>query len=360
MTARIPSLLASASLVLAPTVMRLAESVTPPAMHESRDDAKCVTAGGTSVYGRYADERPQSTLPGATEVVVTSTRRGWSHITYVAADRPRAGWVESTELAACASSATSEAAPIPTRAAAAAPPTSFHPYGRPVGKVAGGVLLENEAYDCMHDPDLKFCRWVGYCYRAGGRDSARYKGPFFPDERLAAGERAELADYQGLYKRDLTGFDKGHQAPDATIKAFGDAAQKETYSLANITPQYSLTNQGIWRELEDAIRGWATTSDQVCVETGPVLFKGKKPDRAGPDAVAIPHAYYAIVVRGSAPEVLGFVVPNEPTRHAWSEIETYLRSVDEIESLTGLDFLSALPDAKEATVERSAATAVWE
>ena len=38
---------------------------------------------------------------------------------------------------------------------------------------------------------------------------------------------------------------------------------------------------------------------------------------------------------------------------------TYMHSVDEIESITGIDFFPNLPDAQEETVEEQFVTANW-
>lgn len=156
------------------------------------------------------------------------------------------------------------------------------------------------------------------------------------------------------------GFDKGHLAPDATIKAFGRRAQRETYSLANITPQYSLTNQGIWRELEERIRSWATVAEPVCVETGPILENGRSVEHLdGPNQLIVPHAYYAIVTRGSEPSVISFIVPNEARRRSIADVLQYAASVDEIEGAVGVDFLANLEDGVERRVEAVLPEKLW-
>jgi len=82
--------------------------------------------------------------------------------------------------------------------------------------------------------------------------------------------------------------------------------------------------------------------------------------------VAIPEALFKIVVKESddphKPDVLAFIYPqigpgytSEPYRH-----ERYLTSVDVIEELTGLDFLTELPDSDENEIERLIADKLWE
>lgn len=80
--------------------------------------------------------------------------------------------------------------------------------------------------------------------------------------------------------------------------------------------------------------------------------------------MAIPEALFKIVIREGAagrPEVLAFIYPqigpgysSRPYNHA-----RFLTTVDEIEALTGLDFLMSLPNAVQAQLERQQAPAFW-
>lgn len=73
----------------------------------------------------------------------------------------------------------------------------------------------------------------------------------------------------------------------------------------------------------------------------------------------MPNQFYKIIVDTSADnvDVLAFIMPNENL--AGHELREYLVSIDEIEALTGLDFLSNLPDDVERTVEALEPTAIW-
>jgi len=307
----------------------------------------CVPDEGLTLYAATSARSTQSgPLNRGARITVTEEKGRWAHINYVKGKKTQEAWTLLGALVPCEQETANA--------------THFHPFGRPIGEVKAGVLLENAGYDCMYDPGLRFCRWVGYCYRPTGLNVPRYRGQFVADERIPEGQRAEPDDYFGLYKKDLTGFDRGHMAPDASLKAFGMTAQEETYRLSNITPQYSLTNQGFWRELEANIRSWSTTSSPICVETGPVFFPQKRIERRGRNQVAIPHAYYAIVAQGSPPNTIAFLVPNEPFRHGWSEAKNFLIAIDEIERLTGLDFFPNLSPDVQSAIESSPAAELWE
>jgi endonuclease G len=242
----------------------------------------------------------------------------------------------------------------------ATPTAGLTRFGLPKGHESEGKLLAKTACECFHDPRLKISRWVAY--RAEGDaplGTQRYKGDFFPEPGLAPGQRAELLDYEGIWKSDQSGYDRGHLAPDGTIKKFGPEAQRETYSLANITPQHSAINQRVWSDLEAAIRSWSSTESPVWVVTGPAFFAGQETTWVGRDRVAVPHAYYAVINRSSAPEVRAYLVANTAEAPWSSSLNRYLVSVDSVEKLTGLDFLPELPDSLENRLERERPHAAW-
>ncbi|MCH8151446.1 MAG: hypothetical protein IH830_03620 [Planctomycetes bacterium] len=60
------------------------------------------------------------------------------------------------------------------------------------------------------------------------------------------------------------------------------------------------------------------------------------------------------------PDVLAFLVPHIATVPGPERrIETHLTSVDQIEELTGLDFLTNLPDHVQAQIESVVAAQPW-
>ena len=142
-----------------------------------------------------------------------------------------------------------------------------------------------------------------------------------------------------------------------------DDAMSESFFLSNMCPQEGSLNSGKWSVLEARIRDWVRERGRLWIITGPIFTAGPQWERhrvIGDDHVAVPPAFYKIVVdarQGRTPEVLAFWMPNQGlTGH---DLEEYLRSVDEIERATGLDFLSGLPQEVQARVEGEAAEALW-
>lgn len=235
-------------------------------------------------------------------------------------------------------------APEPGSALVVEGPNTTHPWGEPVSDDTTLVLLRNLAYDCGYAPALFVSRWAAYTYtRNAGTGLARHSGSFRTDPRLSPESGPVPGDYQGLWTADLAGYDRGHQAPDATLKVFGPEAQAETYYLTNITPQHSRFNQGIWRELENLARDWAGASDTVWVVTGPVFYAGQETLRLGERArLAKPHAYFQVAARRPE-QALALVVPHRSERMPRDSLRRFIVTVDSIERLTGLRLFPGMP-----------------
>lgn len=81
--------------------------------------------------------------------------------------------------------------------------------------------------------------------------------------------------------------------------------------------------------------------------------------------MVIPDAFFKIMVRemGGIPEALAFIYPQEGIgykKRGGYDHTPYLTSVDIIEALTGLDFLSIVPDEIEEQLERVVQIQVWD
>ncbi len=112
---------------------------------------------------------------------------------------------------------------------------------------------------------------------------------------------------------------------------------------------------------------FARDNGSVWVITGPIIINGIPSGYIGETdkgefSVAIPDALFKIVVKDSeepdTPDVLAFIYPQVGPGYTAKEYfhENYLTSVDEIEALTGLDFLTDLSDE----IEESVAESLWE
>ena len=185
--------------------------------------------------------------------------------------------------------------------------------------------------------------WVGYVVKYPFKYDVAARLPAFEKDMRAYGS-AEHKDYSN------SGFDRGHMAPNYAIgRTYGQTAQMETFYMTNIVPQKSEAGGGIWKRLESHIANKLSKKyGKVLVFAGPVL---REPIRKLNGKVAIPEAFYAVVMVKSKTDkayAIGFIVPQTPeSKSIWD----YCVPIDEIEAKTGIDFFKNLPDDAEEKLE---------
>jgi endonuclease G len=150
---------------------------------------------------------------------------------------------------------------------------------------------------------------------------------FHPEEGLPPRERAELGDYA------RSGFDRGHMAPNGDMP--DEAAQYDSFSLANIVPQDPESNRGVWQKIESSVRALAKRRGELFVLTGP-LFRGKTLSQVG-GRVTVPSHLYKIVVDPGSGMAGAYLVENGPSQ------EYSTLSVKELEAIAGIDFFPGAP-----------------
>jgi len=210
-----------------------------------------------------------------------------------------------------------------------------------------GTLLCRMGFLLAHDHEFLTPIWVAERLT---KDKALGKLPrkdsFRADTDLPKGKRAELTDYAG------SGFDRGHMAPSANMK-WHETAMAESCYLSNIIPQNSHNNQQIWALLEAHVRDWAIARGEVLIYTGPVYDNEEANMTIGKSKVGVPDRLYKVVYDAQKKEAIAFLMPNQPidSKH----LKNYIVSVREVESVTGLNFLSALPRKEQNRIEKTKA-----
>ena len=167
------------------------------------------------------------------------------------------------------------------------------------------------------------------------------------------------------------GYDRGHMLPQAS-RYNNYEPNRMTYYGTNMMPQNSTLNQNIWASLEGKVRGWGglQTYDTLYVVTGAAFKSTKTIDNAnGP--IAVPSHCWKVLLRqwgnqnrqisqfkADELKAIGFVFTNDDAGAATS-IESAVRSVKEIEELTGFKFFRNLDPAVADAVKSQKNLADW-
>ena len=167
------------------------------------------------------------------------------------------------------------------------------------------------------------------------------------------------------------GYDRGHMLPQAS-RYNNYEPNRMTYYGTNMMPQNSTLNHNIWASLEGKVRGWGglQTYDTLYVVTGAAFKSTKTIDNAnGP--IAVPSHCWKVLLRQRGNQnrqisqfkadelkAIGFVFTNDDAGAATS-IESAVRSVKEIEELTGFKFFRNLDPAVADAVKSQKNLADW-
>lgn len=217
---------------------------------------------------------------------------------------------------------------------------------------ANGKTMRN--YSMCYDPDVKAALWIAYplheCYtrKAVDRTDAWSYDPLIP------------AQYQVNMEKGMSnGYDRGHQVASADRLASYDM-NSQTFYYTNMTAQVGAgMNQDIWNNLENKIRNEYTCRDTLYVVTGCVMTTEEDTqvqwvnNRNG-GKVAVPKAYFKVLLRtksgntgkavdNSNATTIGFWYENRRYSYSTPRVSD-VKSVDEIERLTGFTFFPQISD----------------
>lgn len=224
-----------------------------------------------------------------------------------------------------------------------------------------GVEIRN--YSMLYDTDLKMAYWVAYPLcdwylkdNIGRTDDWNY------DDLLDKSLQPNLKENSFNDKGD--DYDKGHQIPSADRQRSNNdkLINRQTFYYTNITPQSGKNmNQKIWRNLEDAVRGWGSGKDTLYVVTGamPTTPTDKTInytiDNNG-NKVAIPKYYFKALARkvNEQFQTIAYKLDNTPYKDG--NYNVGIISVKELEEMTGFTFF---PDRPEITESIKSQKTAW-
>jgi len=209
----------------------------------------------------------------------------------------------------------------------------------PRGK--SGQIIKREGYSLRYNSECKIPHWVSYVIAKQSLTGNISRTNDFREDREIRGVQAGLEDYR------RSGFNRGHMAR-AGLYTTSRKLKSETFILSNIVPQDPYMNQnGAWRKAEDFEEESIEKYGEAQIISGPLLDANMQ--RIGANEVCVPNYLFKVIFRGgSKPQGIAFIIPNFRTSESY---RSYAVSIDEVEKLTGLDFLSALPDQVENQIE---------
>jgi len=207
-------------------------------------------------------------------------------------------------------------------------------------KSTTGEVVERQYYTVSYNEFYEQSEWVAYDLNPEMILGPQKRTGRFKKDPLVSTQTAHPNDYRG------SGYDRGHLAPAGDMK-LNYKSMIDSFYMSNVSPQAPGFNRGTWRTLENLVRKWVLDNDCDCfVMTGPVLTADLK--NIPGTTIAIAKFFYKIVYNRETEEVLSFLLPAKKVK--FDPIK-YATPIDDIEELTGIDFLPHLDDETERVVE---------
>ncbi|MBL0938334.1 MAG: DNA/RNA non-specific endonuclease [Gemmatimonadaceae bacterium] len=221
-------------------------------------------------------------------------------------------------------------------------------------------ILRRTEFTSSWNPARGIPNWVAYNLEATHFGSQDRCDCFTFDPELPANfPRYTTADYTDAGTFAGYGIDRGHLARSFD-RTSGSLDNARSFLFSNIIPQAANVNQGPWALFENHIGDLARLNNrEVYIVTGATGSKGTVKNEG---KITIPtHVWKVAVVlprnqgladvsdRNNA-EVYAVIMRNDPdVTGGW---EQYRTTVDAVETLSGYDLLSLLPDDLEVQIER--------
>ena len=221
-------------------------------------------------------------------------------------------------------------------------------------------LMVKTAYTLSYNKNKGTANWVSWHLSTAWKGETARQNDFRPDPSLPN-------NWYEVTKNDYTetGFDRGHICPSDDRD--GDLEDnQETFFMTNMTPQAPDHNRGIWKTLEDYGRVLTQQGNEVYIIAGPIGQGGTGANGfmntiGRNNNITVPASLWKILIVlpigqndvqriNENTRIIAVNIPNQNSVGAdsWKK---YKVSVDDIEALTGFDFLSNVPLDIQAIIE---------
>lgn len=262
--------------------------------------------------------------------------------------------------------------PTPTPLATPVPSTSVHlTMGNPSNAVkdvnqSSNYLMEKPQYALSYSRANNTANWVSWYLDPSWLGSTPRQDDFREDTTLPAGwYQVQETDYQFA----TYGFDRGHYtgSADRTVSVADNSA---TFLMTNMMPQSPDNNQGPWNIMEQDARALVTSGGKELYTimgghgSGGTTANGTFNGISTPSGqlINVPNQVWKVILVldraagddvarvTTATRVIAVIMPNT-TGIRTNDWRQYRVSVDQVEALTGYDFLSNVPDNIENVIE---------
>lgn len=237
--------------------------------------------------------------------------------------------------------------------------------GNPSGAVArtssgDNYLMEKGDYTLSYNKSKGTANWVSWHLSTAWRGEAARQNDFRPDPDVPKNWAVIMpSEYIN------TGFDRGHLCPSDDRNGTIEENQ-ETFYMTNMTPQAPDFNRGNWKVLEEYERTLLRQGNEVYIIAGPLGQGGTGANGFAKtigknDEIIVPASLWKIIVVlpigqndlkriDENTRVIAVNIPNDNAigTESWRKFRI---SVDELERLTGYDFLSNIPVDIQAVIE---------
>ena len=212
-----------------------------------------------------------------------------------------------------------------------------------------GYLIQHTYFILSYSETNRQAEWVAYNLTPASINGSQERTDDFRIDPKVKNNPVGSNDYSG------TGYDRGHLCPAGDMK-LNLTSMSESFYMSNMSPQEPSFNRGIWETLESRVRIWAIEKNGVYVVTGPILKNICGSIKNG--TISVPCSYYKIIFKdtGSEKIAIALILNNQGSS---SSLKSFATSIDNIESLTGIDFFSGLSDDIENKLESNINILSW-
>lgn len=239
-----------------------------------------------------------------------------------------------------------------------------------IPKLKGGVVnmflvktLSTGAVNFCIEWDIakKAQRWTAF--RWDNTNSGGYvkrEDNFIEDTDIPAEYRTNQSFYSG------SGYTRGHIIASAD-RWNSVEANRQTFLYSNMQPQLYSFNGGIWANLEMKVRSWNTADfrDTLYVVKGGTIDHNSDLIEITDKGLRVPKYFFMAILCKNKSTInggykgIGFFMEHRSFYEDPENMKPYIKSIDELEQLTGIDFFCNLPDRVEEQVEKTVTPTAW-